>query len=84
MNYGILLIVGVIVQVGLRLFAPTPPPAGLRWVRMAVALMMLFCVTMIWVDDYRDRRRAKAAAARGAGGADAATGAAAAAAAARD
>ena len=61
MPYGLLLIAGVVVQIGLRLFAPSPPPPGLRWVRMAVALVMLACAVMIWVDDFRDRRRAKAA-----------------------
>jgi hypothetical protein len=36
MPYGILLIVGVVVQIGLRLFAPSPPPR-LRWVRLGAS-----------------------------------------------
>jgi hypothetical protein len=67
MPYGIILIVGVVVQIGLRMFVPSPPPPGLRWVRMALALVMLVCAVMIWVDDLRDRRRVKAASAADAG-----------------
>jgi hypothetical protein len=54
---GVILILGVVVMLALRLFRDDIPPAGYRWARLTVALVMLVALVAGVVADYRDRRR---------------------------
>ena len=58
---GIILIVGVILMIVLRVFRDAVPPAGYRWARLTIAVVMLIALAAGVAADYRERRRRRLA-----------------------